>query len=303
MAVKQEEYKSVIGVTDVYIAEVTQDDSTAYVAGTPEYLAPVMTLALKPITSSETQYADDQAFDVVSAEAETDMELTITNLPLEMRAKLLGLPFDAVAGRVYDDADARAPYFALGFRSKKRSGNYLYVWFQKVKFVAPEESANTRADKDTPQPVKLTAKAIKTVYKWNLGTRTNSIKRVLGDQDIDAFDETGWFAQVQVPSIVAPAALVLSNSVPADAAPAQAVGVNVVLTFNNALNEQAVNNVALVKADGAAVAAAVTIDATRKIVTINPTADLDAGSTYIAVYAVVDIYGQNLSGAIDFATA
>jgi hypothetical protein len=47
----------------------------------------------------------------------------------------------------------------------------------------------------------------------------------------------------------------------------------------------------------------VTIDATRKIVTINPTADLDAGSTYIAVYAVVDIYGQNLSGAINFATA
>lgn len=303
MTVKQEEYKSTVGITDVYIAEVTKDAADGYTAGTPEYLAPVMTLGLKPVTSSETQYADDQAFDVVSAEAETDMELTITNLPLEMRAKLLGLAYDAVSGRVYDDADAAAPYFAFGYRSKKRSGKYLYVWYQKVQFTAPEEAANTRADKDTPQPIKLIAKAIKTIYKWDLGSKTNSIKRVMGDQDIDNFDETGWFTQVQVPSISAPSALTLANSAPADNAPNIAVGANVVLTFSNALNVHAVKNVALVKADGTAVVAAVTIDTTRKIVTINPDSDLSAATTYIAVYAVVDIYGQALSGAINFGTA
>ena len=38
MPIASAEYKSAVGLRDIYYALVTQDDSSAYVAGTPAYL-------------------------------------------------------------------------------------------------------------------------------------------------------------------------------------------------------------------------------------------------------------------------
>jgi methionine-rich copper-binding protein CopC len=108
---------------------------------------------------------------------------------------------------------------------------------------------------------------------------------------------------VQTPVVVAPSALALSSSTPADGATGVSVSANLTLTFNNALPAGEIYHVTLTKADGTVVAGAFSLDATQKILTINPTANLDASSVYLVGIGVTDIYGQHLQTAINFTTA
>lgn len=297
------EYKSPVGIDQVYIAEVLTDTSAEYLADTPEYLAPVAELSAKPKSSQDTQYADNRAYDVAVSEAETELEVTITNLPAEMYAKLLGKQFVSATGRVVDMPGV-PPYFALGFRSEKMNGSKRYYWYQKVMFSAPEEALKTIGEKKEPQTVKLTAKAIKTAHEYTVNGVTDGVKRVFGDEDTDSFDETDWFTQVQTPASGSVSALALSTSVPADDATGVVVTSNLTLTFNNILKAEAVNNVTLLDDAQAPVAAAVTLDATKKIITVNPTASLDASTEYtIVIGGVMDIYGQTLTEIVTFTTA
>jgi phi13 family phage major tail protein len=302
MSISNDEYKSVVGVDSLYIAEVTQDNAAGYVAGTPEYLAPVAELSAEPAVNSETQYADNQAYDTMSSVGETEITAVITNIPAEVYAKITGQVFDATTGRVYENEGA-APYFAFGFRSLKSNGKYRYYWFPKVKFSLPKEEQSTKADSPEFKTRELLITAIKTVYEFDLGDINDSVKRVWGDEDTTNFSATNWFTTVQVPGVASVSALALSDADPADGASGVAVTKTIVLTFNNALQTDAIANVVVVKADGTVVACTNSLDATHKILTVNPNASLDASSTYIVAVGVTDIYGQTLNDAINFATA
>lgn len=301
MTINADEYKSVIGLDQIYFALVTADTAAAYTAGTPAVLAPAAEISMKPVSSQETQYADNQAYDVFASEAETDMEITLTGVPSATIATLLGSTLDVASGRVYDNGGT-PPYCALGFRAMKSNGKYRYYWFQKVRFSPPEEGAVTKADKATPKTIKLACKAIKTVYKWNLGSVTDSIKRLFGDEDTTNFSATSWFSQVQVPSVSAPSALALSTSDPADGASGVLTSKIITLTFNNALTADAIYNVTVATAAGVLKACTSVLDATLKIMTITPTTALAGGTTYLISMGVTDIYGQSLLKVNDFAT-
>jgi phi13 family phage major tail protein len=298
----QGEYRSTIGLDSLHVAEVTQDDASAYVADTPEYFAPAAQASQAPVTSQEVQYADDGVHAIVNSENETDIQLTITGLPLKMQALVLGKVFDSTTGRMYDNVGT-PPDMALSFRSLKTNGSYRYYQYLKGQFSVPNEEAATRAATADPKTVQLNYKAMKTVHEFDLGDTNGPVKRIVGDEDTTNFSGTTWFNQVQTPVVGAIAPLALSASDPADGAAAVAVDKTVTLTFNNKLTAAAVNNVVIVKADGTVAAAAVTLDTIGKIVTINPDPNLGAAATYLVTYAVIDIYGQALSGAINFATA
>jgi len=98
-------------------------------------------------------------------------------------------------------------------------------------------------------------------------------------------------------------AVALSTVVPADAATAIAKASSMVLTFNNAIARSAVSLLNSVTGD--IVAAAQSWDATKKILTITPTAALAGTTKYlISVAGVCDIYGQCLAASgTDFTTA
>lgn len=299
------EYKPRVGLSDLYIAEITQDDVNGYVAGTPEWLAPAAEASLEPSVNSETIYADDQPYDTISQEGDTVINLEVMGIPLEMLAKVMGRVFDASSGRMFDNAGV-PPYFALMFRSKKSNGSYRYFSFLKVRFQMPSEEMTTQTDSPDPKKTKLVATAVKTAYKFDLdgGTTIDSVKRVVGDEDTTNFSGTSWFSQVQTPSTTAPSALALSSSVPTDGATGVAVGADLTLTFNNALQDAAIYGVTLLKAsDGSVVAGSNSLNVPKLVMTVNPTSDLDASTDYILVYAVTDIYGQTLNGAVNFTTA
>ena len=296
------EYKSRIGLDSLYIAEVTVDSAAAYTADTPEYFAPAAEASQEPATSFEIQYADDQPYDVMSGEGPTKITLSVTNIPAEMLAKITGNVFDASTGRVFDHT-ATPPYMALMFRSLKSNGKYRYYSYLKGQFSMPKEETATKGEKPEPKTMQLEYTAIKTVYSFDLGSINGTVKRVIGDEDTTNFSATGWFTQVQTPTTVAPSALALSSSDPVDAATDVAITKTCTLTFNNALINNAIYNVALIDpSDGSVIASAISLDTTKKIVTINPTASLENSTAYLIVYNVIDIYAQNLSGAVNFTT-
>ena len=300
------EYKSVVGIDQVYYALITQDDADDYVAGTPAILAPAINMSAEPNVSLETQYADNKPFDVMAGEGETKLTFDATAIPMQILAILLGKQFDAATGRIFDaGGEAVPPDVALGFRSKKSNGSYRYYWYLKGKFSAPKEEAATQGEKMDPKPAQLMYTAVNTIETFDLGDggAEKSVKRIVGDQDTTNFSETGWFSEVQTPSTTSPDALALSSSVPTDNGTDVSISADQTLTFNNALTDASVNGINLVDlSTGLPVAAAVTLNSPKLVITVNPTADLSNNQEYLLVYAVMDIYGQTLNGVVSFTT-
>ena len=303
ISVNSGEYKSPVGFADLYVALVSQDNAAGYAAGTPEYFAPAAEASVEPATGQNTQYMDDIPYDVQTSEGETQITLTVSNIPAEMYALITGNIFDATTGRVYD-VGGTPPDMALMFRAMKSNGTYRYYSFLKGKFSVPSDAYASKSDTPDPKPIQIVFTAVRTIYKFSYSGSYYPTKRVWGDANTTNFSATTWFNQVQTPASVAPAALSLSSSTPADGATGVSVSANLSLTFNNALNAAATYGITLVKSTGGVVqASAITIDSTRKIITIDPNVSLTAASQHILTYAVTDIYGQSLQGAVDFTTA
>jgi phi13 family phage major tail protein len=296
-------YKSLIGVDNLYYALVTQDDSSGYVAGTPKYLAPLANIAIKPKASMKTQYFDNIPMDSLFAEGESEGDIEIQGLPLDVKAELLGKTYDAVNGRLYDDGGT-PPYVALGFRSQKSDGTFKYYWYLKGQFSPPDDEAATKKAEPDPKSAKMKLTALYTTYLFNVdGVNSRSVKKTEGDTALTAFSATGWFSSVQVPAPGAKPALTCTAS-PVDGATGVAVGVAPTLTFSNQL-VTGTYGVLLTKNDGAIVTATISINAALKVITITPGSNLSASTKYlITVAGVKDIYGQTFANTVyDFTTA
>jgi methionine-rich copper-binding protein CopC len=95
----------------------------------------------------------------------------------------------------------------------------------------------------------------------------------------------------------------VAASVPADDATDVAVDANMVVTYNNALNDST-STFALTKtSDASAIASDVTYDTAKKVVTVNPGASLIAATGYTLTCHAVDITGQIKETVITFTTA
>lgn len=304
-----DETRSVVGVSSVFYALVTQDDADNYVVGSPQALVPAMEMKSTPSSDSQTQYADDGAWDRIGAEGDTALELMAPNFPESVLAQLTGKIYDSATGRVFDNADpSNAPYFALGYRFKKSNGSYRYRWFLKCRAEEPAEEAVSQSDKVQLKTKTLKISAMKTIYKFDLlgdGSKMDGAKKVHGDEDATNFDAATWFAAVQIPVAGTPSALSVLSS-PADGATGVVITANVVLTFSNPLAGGAEDGIILVRSDTqAAISCVRTISSDRTVVTLDPASSLTSAKTYLAIIAgVVDIHGQALaSTVIDFVTA
>ncbi|MPM42081.1 hypothetical protein SDC9_88743 [bioreactor metagenome] len=100
----------------------------------------------------------------------------------------------------------------------------------------------------------------------------------------------------------APTALALSTSVPAADATGVAVAANIVLTFNNAIVNE---SVMLMTNAGVVVPFTKSWDSAKKVMTIDPTTNLSASTTYLLyIGGVSDIYSQSLATVVrKFTTA
>jgi hypothetical protein len=98
--------------------------------------------------------------------------------------------------------------------------------------------------------------------------------------------------------------LAIVTSMPKDGADHIAITASLVILFNHEMAAAATSAVTLTTAAGASVAVTNSLDATGKILTVNPDASLTADTGYkIILTDVPDIYGQTIEDEIGFTTA
>ncbi len=98
--------------------------------------------------------------------------------------------------------------------------------------------------------------------------------------------------------------LKISASVPEDGDEDIAITANLVLVFNYAMDSSATSVVALQDSGGITVRTTNSLDATKRILTVNPDSNLISDAEYtLVITAAADIYGRTITDEIGFTTA
>lgn len=295
----------IVGIEKLYVADVTADTASTLTFGTPEYYEGIKKLGMKPKQSTEKLYGENRLWDQATAFDSCDVEIELTDLTSAQRVDILGQT-TASAGGVYATKDDAAPYKAILYKAKIRANGadaYRYGVIYKGLFELPDDSMDGEEGKKKFQTPKIKG-AFQPLRKngmWEYHVDTT-------DPNCPADIDTTWFTAVTVPTADTTAPTVTVS--PLDAATNVAVDANVVWTFNEAIATAGVTaaNFFVMKAsDGSLVAGALTIDATSKIVTFNPTDNLSAATAYIAICTtnITDAAGNHLAAnsVTNFTTA
>ena len=130
-----------IGLRDLYYATITEEAEGQEKYGTPVRLAKAISAELSVEVAESILYADEVVREFVSGE----LTLGVNDLPPAALVALLGQKQDSDKVVYASDEDI-APYVAIGFRARKASGDYKYIWLYKVKFAVPSENYATKGD-------------------------------------------------------------------------------------------------------------------------------------------------------------
>ncbi|MED0676986.1 major tail protein [Aneurinibacillus thermoaerophilus] len=287
-----------VGLKDLHIAVLKKDDKTGVEYETPVLIAGAINAKIQPKSNTETLYADDGPAETATALGEIEVEIEVKDLPLAVQGILFGHKIQN--GVMIKSADDVAPYVALGFRSKMSNGKYRYIWLYKGRFELPEQEYKTQEDKPAFQTPKAKGVFVKREF--------DNLYQVVGDEDETGFAAGDtWFNQVyeRVVDTTAPTVTVS----PTDGETGVLGGSNITWTFSKEMNIATVNaaNFIVMTADGTTVNGTLSLDATKKIVTFDPAANLSAATDYIAIATtnVKDINGNSLAqnSVTNFTTA
>jgi phi13 family phage major tail protein len=275
-----------IGLKNLVYAILTTTDDGQTV---PQYSAvkPILGAISAKITNKVTtdvQYFDDAAGDVIQTIGVVDVELNVRDLSLSVQADLLGHTYSN--GLIVKKKTDAAPFVAIGFKAlKSDKKHYRYIWLLKGMFQPVDSDAETMTDK-----VKVQNPTIKGTFLDRL--YDGEYQRICEDDDPNYSPAIGsnWFNYVDNPADTTPPTLL--SSVPVAGATGVADNSNIVLTFSEPILNVNANNFMLLKAsNGEPVTVSVSQDTTGKIITITPQAPLEAATQYISVVstAVTDI--------------
>ena len=196
-----------IDVSDLFIAKVEADTEAAYTAGTPESLAPVATIGRETAVNTKTRYYSGAPMFTDTSEGETKMTIAVPGLTVHARANLLGKPYDADKGKMYDSGVADPPYYAIGYRVTRPNGVEEYVWLLKGKFAIPKNEVETKTDSINEKTLSVEFTAVRTLHKFQLSAdKQGGAKGVEADTtDAKFVDKATWFTSVQKPPEIAAA--------------------------------------------------------------------------------------------------
>jgi phi13 family phage major tail protein len=178
-----------IGLRDIHIAILKTDDTTGVTYDKPEKLERAISAKLSPKSNSENIYSDDAVEDIITAFEGVDVEIEVNQLSLTSRAKLQGAK--VVKGMLIENKDDIPPTIALGFKSKKNSGKFRFVWLLKGKFELATDEYDTEGEKPKAQSAKLKGKFFSRDFDGNY--------RFIVDEDakdVDAKIISEWFSDV-----------------------------------------------------------------------------------------------------------
>lgn len=282
----------VTGIRKLIYWVMSENTSIAASYSTAYPLPGVMSAKFSHSTDSTPVSAEDQIDEIIYGAGSDTAEIQEKNIPLEDLARILG--HSIVNGVMVRNKDDIAPEVAIAYQSKKSNGSTEYNKYYCGRFTEPDKEADSDGEKTSPK-----YKTLKGSFYPRKLDGNSSAQMEEDSSSFNAANVENWYTYVDG---VAPAVLALESSNPANNAANVAAAVHPALTFNNAINDQAVS---LIKADGSAVSATASVDETGKVVTLTPGANLtSAGVYYIIVAGVKDVFDQVLaSQTIKFTVA
>jgi phi13 family phage major tail protein len=149
-----------IGLSSLYYALLTADTNANATYSTPVHIPGVITANINANASQDTLFADDGPMETATSIGKIDLELDLADLPFDVQSVLLGHTLDA-NGILLRKSNDVPPWAAIGFKSLKTSGSYRYVWLLKGKFLIPDLTHETKADKITFQKPKFKGSFVK----------------------------------------------------------------------------------------------------------------------------------------------
>lgn len=257
-----------IGLKNLVFSEIT-----AGVYGVVTDLAPITEAKVKVNQEAADLYADNRLLETYNSISSYEIEIGVSGLDLSTIASLIGYSYDAGTQTLVYTNEVPSKYFGIGFASNKADGTWRGVWFTKCQLVLSDEEYTTQGEKIEFKPTTLTIKA--------MPDDDNIIKIVKDGTEADVVTTFLGTPPTYTADAVAPTC----STVPADAANNVAIDANVVFTFDKAINPNDVTaaNFFLMKADGTAVAAALSIGTNNTVVTLNPSSNLANSTDYVAI--------------------
>ncbi|NLV23138.1 MAG: hypothetical protein GXY49_14365 [Syntrophomonadaceae bacterium] len=171
-----------VGLRDVIFWKLTEDNATTLTyaaAAEPETLDAIDVKLTHNNTDPDVLYANDVENDVLYPDTDITMTLEVKDLPLSLRAKLLGYTVDN-KGVVIEEAGVTPPYYAMGFKSERRNGEDRLIWLLKGRAQPPDDTYRTKEGATiNRQNETLTMTFIKRtkdeLYKYQLDSEDNAV--------------------------------------------------------------------------------------------------------------------------------
>jgi phi13 family phage major tail protein len=139
--------KVTFGLRNVHVAFMTNEVTPAWAA--PKALKGAVKIAPSAVGGTETFYADDSKYFVITTNNGYDIELEVANLPDEVLAEMLGWELDD-NGMLVELQDAQPKPFALMGEVQGDVKNRRFVYYN-CKADRPAKERSTKGDTTTPQ--------------------------------------------------------------------------------------------------------------------------------------------------------
>jgi phi13 family phage major tail protein len=165
-----------VGFRENVFAELEVDNSTTltYKAKRTDVVEAINFDVAPQNADPDVQYAEDVESDVLYPDPEFVGTIEAKEIPLALRAWMLGHTIDT-NGVMVEKAGDQGPYFAYGFKSKKRNGADRYVWLYKCRASEMSETYRTQEGKtQTRQTDKIQITAIKRTHDGEYRAQVDS---------------------------------------------------------------------------------------------------------------------------------
>ena len=187
------------GITDLVIAEVTEDTVENFTTGTPEEFAGASELSRTTETSSETHYYNNIPAVVIEGTGADTVTISAAALPLDLLAKITGQYHDEATGMMVE-CERTTKYFAIGYKTEMTDGTPIFVWRLKGTFGIPDSTHVTKDNGTGANGQSVTYTGISTTHKF---TKTGKeAKAVVVEISGDKIDSSNFFKTVQTPDTV-----------------------------------------------------------------------------------------------------
>lgn len=193
------------GVEDLVAAEVLTDNNNeeeGYTTGEVFDIAGVAEISKSTSSSNESHYYNNMPAVVVSSTGADEVTLSTSAIPLDVLAKITGQKYDELTGTLIE-GERETKYFAIGYKTKKTNGDYVYVWRLKGTFNIPESTHATENDGTDANGQELTYTGINTTHKFAKVTDKNGNKKGAKAINVDVAkglaDVSTFFDEVVTP--------------------------------------------------------------------------------------------------------